>query len=670
MNTEELYKQFKNITNKTTEDVVGFRKRKPVIGMPQEIEELCKKRRETRLKMLNNPNNTIIRDQYRHLNKEVKKETKACKLKEIEKKVEQMEEDFKKNNSHNLFKMVKELEGKPKKCFSVVKDKAGNKLTDKGKVLKCWEEHFNKHLNTEFSHEPKALDSIICQVMESHTNESFTIEEISTSIKQLKSRKAPGIDEITAEVLKAGGPSMINILKNIFEKVWEEEIPPSDWQKMLVTPIHKKGDKLDPANYRAISLLSIPSKVFCRILLNRIKENVENILGESQFGFREGRGTVDAIFVIRQIMEKANEHKVPIHFHFIDYKAAFDTIWREALWKMLGAIGINPKIVNIFKNLYLDTKCAVVIDGEITNWFSVIVGVRQGCLLSPTLFNIFLEFVMKELKSIQNQMMLKDTASFEIRYADDTTLISCIFAKLQLSTQELEIACKRWGMKINADKCKIITPENGNITIDRKNVNHVSEFVFLGSVVPGTSSDVCRRLSLAAAAFGRLKEPIWSKRNIPTKLKIRLYNALIIPIATYASETWTLKTVDNNKLNTFEMRCLRTLLGVTRWNRIRNEDIRNRLGVKETITETIQKKRLHWFGHVIRRNPNSYVNISYKNDFRNKRPQGRPPKRWTDQIKEDTSLPLLTAERNALQRGRWRGQSNMMCARIRRGLCS
>ena len=76
-------------------------------------------------------------------------------------------------------------------------------------------------------------------------------------------------------------------------------------------------------------------------------------------------------------------------------------------------------------------------------------------------------------------------------------------------------------------------------------MEHVGEFVFLGSVVRGTSSDVCRRLSLAAAAFGRLKESIWRKRNIPTKLKIRLYNALIIPIATYASETWTLKSADN-----------------------------------------------------------------------------------------------------------------------------
>ena len=101
----------------------------------------------------------------------------------------------------------------------------------------------------------------------------------------------------------------------------------------MISPIHKKGDKLDPANYRAISLLSIPGKVFSRILLNKMKAKVEEALGESQFGFREGRGTMDATFVVRQIMEKAKEHQV-----------AFDTIWREAQWKMLSAIGISSNL--------------------------------------------------------------------------------------------------------------------------------------------------------------------------------------------------------------------------------------------------------------------------------------------------------------------------------------
>ena len=197
---------------------------------------------------------------------------------------------------------------------------------------------------------------------------------------------------------------------------------------------------------------------------------------------------------------------MPLHFNFVDFKDAFDTIWRKALWKMLKAIGVDPKIVNIIENLYSNTKCAVVIDGQITNWFAVNVGVRQGCLLSPTMFNIFLEFVMKDLKSIERTLHLKDTIAIDIRYADDTTLIAAVFSKLKMSTQELEDACNKWGMKINATKCKVISTDNDNIEIAGKNIDRIDEeFVFLGSVVPGTAHDVARRIALASVAFGRLK---------------------------------------------------------------------------------------------------------------------------------------------------------------------
>ena len=125
-------------------------------------------------------------------------------------------------------------------------------------------------------------------------------------------------------------------------------------------------------------------------------------------GFHPNRRTVDAIFIVRQIIEKAKERKVNLHFNFIDFKSAFDTIWRKALWKMLAHIGINKKIIKILETLYENSKCAVTIDGKLTEWFSVLVGVRQGCLLSPTLFNIFLEFVINEIESISNNFDMKD----------------------------------------------------------------------------------------------------------------------------------------------------------------------------------------------------------------------------------------------------------------------
>ncbi len=149
-------------------------------------------------------------------------------------------------------------------------------------------------------------------------------------------------------------------------------------------------------------------------------------MSESQFGFRPGRRTVDAIFVVRQIIEKAKEHNVSLHFNFIVFKSAFDTIWREALWKIMLHIGIPQKVVSIIKNIYDDTKCVVQIGGQLTDTFPVKVGVRQGCIMSPTLFNIFLDYVMKEVKSLDTQFCLTDSMSTDIRYADDTTLVSAI----------------------------------------------------------------------------------------------------------------------------------------------------------------------------------------------------------------------------------------------------
>ena len=211
---------------------------------------------------------------------------------------------------------------------------------------------------------------------------------------------------------------------------------------------------------------------------------VESKLRNSQFGFRSGKGTVDAIFVMRQIIEKAKEKKFPLHLHFIDFKAAFDTAWRTALWKMLKAVGIKLKIINILKYMYDNTQCSVAIDGKLSQWFEVLIGVRQGCILSPTLFNIFLEFVMDELTSLTN-FHLEEQMSTEIRYADDTTLISLIFEKLKLSSEELENACKKWGLKINSTKCKVITTEvNDHITINDQIVENVENFNFLGSTIP------------------------------------------------------------------------------------------------------------------------------------------------------------------------------------------
>ena len=130
---------------------------------------------------------------------------------------------------------------------------------------------------------------------------------------------------------------------------------------MLVTPIFIKGDKCLPQNYRAISLLFISGKVFNKILLNKIREKTEVYTSDRQYGFRQNRGTVDVIFIVRQLMQKAGERVTICHYHFVDLKSAFDTIWRKALWKLMRSIGINKKIVSIDGKMYGKITCAVVL---------------------------------------------------------------------------------------------------------------------------------------------------------------------------------------------------------------------------------------------------------------------------------------------------------------------
>ena len=161
--------------------------------------------------------------------------------------------------------------------------------------------------------------------------------------------------------------------------------------------------------------------------------------------------------------------------------------------------------MTLIKEIYEDTKCTVQIGGQLTDFFPVKVGVRQGCIMSPTLFNIFLDYIMREIKCLDEHLDLNSKMVTDIRYADDTTFISAVFEKLQLATSQLVETCAKWGLKINPNKCAVLTnTENNQIEIDGNPVPNVDQFKFLGSIVPECSKDIKSRISMASQAFGRL----------------------------------------------------------------------------------------------------------------------------------------------------------------------
>ena len=201
--------------------------------------------------------------------------------------------------------------------------------------------------------------------------------EIKTSVSQMNNNKAPGIDGITAEIIRNGGEKMIDLLKQVIQRVWESEVP-QDWRDAILVSLYKKGSKSDCSKFRSISLLSIVGKLFSRIILNRfVRTIVDGILPESQCGFRTSRGTVDMIFSARQLQEKCKEQNLPLCQCFIDWSKAFDTVNRSTLWKILLRFGYSERFVGLIRSFHNGMKVRVSFNGTLSEEISINNGVKH-----------------------------------------------------------------------------------------------------------------------------------------------------------------------------------------------------------------------------------------------------------------------------------------------------
>ena len=168
----------------------------------------------------------------------------------------------------------------------------------------------------------------------------------------LKKGKSPGVDNIPGELIQAGGQPMITALHNICNKIWTNKKWPQNWTRSLIITLPKKGDLKLCNNYRTLSLISHPSKILLRIILNRLKHQAKDIIAEEQAGFMKGRSTVEQIFNLRSIIEKYHEHQLELHHVFIDFKKAFDRVWHQALWATMNKFNIDKTLIALIEELY------------------------------------------------------------------------------------------------------------------------------------------------------------------------------------------------------------------------------------------------------------------------------------------------------------------------------
>lgn len=644
-NPEDQWKRCKAIVETTAEKVLGFCKPTPRNGwFDRDCEEVTARKNEAYKALLQKHRTRTATEAYKIRRREEKHVHRAKKRAFENNRVEEIVAAKGRNDSRQFYQKINNVRNEFKPRITMCRDKSGNIINDKAGILGRWAEHFEDLLNQ--TTEPEVEQAI--QIGESETpQETPSLEETKKAIKRLKNNKSPGSDSLPSELFKYGGDALVAEIHMLMVKVWNLEVMPQEWKIGLICPLHKKGSQLECANYRGITLLNVVYKIFSNILAARITPLAERIIGRYQCGFRPGRSTTDQIFALRQIIEKAYEWDIETHHVFIDFKTAYDSVKRVELYNAMQNLGIPNKLIRLTMMTMKNSVCAIKIQSDISNQFPSATGVRQGDALSCTLFNLVLEKVIRDAK-VQTTGTIFMKSSQLLGYADDIDIIGRNVLDAKESFIGIETAAARMGLRVNEAKTKYMvtastkhaTRLGQNLTVDDYNFEVVGEFVYLGSTVTSQnniSHEIQRRIVSANRCFYGLRK-ILSSRNLTRRSKLTIYKTLILPVAMFGSETWTMSKKDESQLGVFERKIFRWILGPVRedglWRRRYNFELYQQMEDADIVSK-IKVGRLRWAGHVSRWPADNPAKKVYTAKPAGTRRPGRPKLRWVDGVSED-----------------------------------
>ena len=314
----------------------------------------------------------------------------------------------------------------------------GNVMVNSEVVLKRWKEYFEKLMNEENNRDPRTEEA---EVVNEEVN-CVSREEVKNALRRMKKDKAVGPDELPVEVWKCMGKMGIEFLTRLFNRLLMGERMPEEWKRSVLIPIYKnKGDAQCCGNYRGIKLMSHTMKVWERIIEARLRDRVE--ISKQQYGFMPGKGTTDAMFALRMLIEKCREGQRELYCVFVYLEKAYDRVPREELWYCMRKSGIVEKYVQLVQNMYEGSETVVRCAVRTTESFKVKVGLHQGSALSPFLFAVIMDRLTDEVRREPPWTLL---------FADDIVICEETREEVERRLEFWKYALERRGMKVSRSK--------------------------------------------------------------------------------------------------------------------------------------------------------------------------------------------------------------------------
>ena len=394
-------------------------------------------------------------------------------------------------------------------------------------------------------------------------SQPFTLEEVASALKALKGGKAADVFGLAAEVLKdlvlppvdsTSEPEFMLVphLTHAFNQALQAGALPSSWCEGCVHPVPKVPIPASCDDFRCITVGSLLGKLFSLLLDRRLNSYLEshNLRSPAQGGFRCERGTMDQVFILRHILDRAKHQGLPVYCAFVDFRKAFDTVRHAHLWDRMRTYGIGGSFLACVQSLYAQSEASVLVDGSLTPPVRLLTGVRQGDPLSPTLFGIFIDTIDDYLRA---RMQPTDTFAvggvpvFDLLYADDLVLIGASPTALQAELDVLGDFCVDWDMPVHFGKTRTVVfhprPVDKSLvwSLCGVPVAPASRYTYLGIVfdhrkgmrpAPGRLVDSGRK-----ALFGMIGTCHQQGLQDPS-LRRHVFNALVLPVLSYGAELW------------------------------------------------------------------------------------------------------------------------------------